>query len=198
MSKLVKGAVSFSSFRAEGTMPSREKVRELLAAHVFKPLKPEDERDESVGWVDAIWSFDTERFPNLFSGSMLMLSMRVDRYSFSASQLRPFLEEAEYHYKTVNNLEYLSAQQRKELREAEIRKMRQNSFPRTTIVEMVWTIDENNIYLLTTSSAMVKRFMPLFENTFGFSLGERPLLDEESIGGTAHDGTLLVHLWEQD
>ena len=196
MSKLLKGAVSFTSFRPEGEVPTRERTRELIETQLFKPLKAEEERDESVGWVDAIWSFDTERLPNLFSGATLLLSMRIDRYAFSSSQLRPYLEEAEYHYKTTNRLEYISAQQKKEIRDAEIRRMRTNSYPKTQIVEIAWKIDEKTLYLFSQSSAAIKRFIPLFENSFGFSLEQSELIDESIASGKSHDGTNLLNLWE--
>ena len=196
MSKLLKGAVSFTAFRPQGEVPTRERTRELIETQLFKPLKAEAEKDESVGWVDAIWSFDTERLPNLFSGATLLLSMRVDRYAFTSSQLRPYLEEAEYHYKTTNQLEYISAQQKKEIRDAEVRRMRVNSYPKTQIVELAWKIDDKTLYLFTKSAAVIRRFVPLFENSFGFSLEQTELVDEKIAGGKSHDGTQLLALWE--
>lgn len=196
MSKLLKGAVSFTAFRPEGEVPSRERTRELIDTQLFKPLRAEEERDESVGWVDAIWSFDTERLPNLFSGATLLLSVRIDRYAFSSSQLRPYLEEAEYHYKTTNKLEYISAQQTKEIRDAEIRKMRTNSYPKTQIVEIAWKIDDKIVYIFSKSSSAIKRFIPLFENSFGFSLVQTDLINEELASAKSHDGTNLLNLWE--
>ena len=107
----------------------------------------------------------------------LLLSLRIDKYGFSASQTRPYLEEAEFNFKRSNNLEHLPAQQKKELKEGVIKMMRTNTYPKTTITELFWSYETNNIYLFSQSSAVINKFVDIFEKTFELNLTPISILD---------------------
>lgn len=177
MTKLLKGNVSVSSFSIKKMPENISEIREAIGRFAFKKLDPADVRDESTGWVDAMQCFDSEKFSSLLHDRFLIFAVRTDKYSFSASTLRPYLEEAEYLYKKENNTEYLAAQVRKEIKEGVIRKMKMNSFPKTTVTEVAVDSLSGTVYLFSQSSPIVIKFTDMFEKTFETSLTNISLTD---------------------
>ncbi len=176
-SKFIKGNISFTAFKPSQELSSITKAREYVEAAAFKPLRPEDVEDESVGWVDSELSFDTKDFPNFAFRDTMLVAMRMDRYTFTASQMRPYLEQAEHDFMLANNLEYISAQQKKEIKEQVIRTMKTNSYPKTTIVEMFWSFESNRVYLFSQSGTVISKFIDLFERTFEVSIEPLSIMD---------------------
>jgi recombination associated protein RdgC len=170
MSKLLKGNVNYTVFKPSRQADSITDIRESVSAFLFQILKPEDIRDESAGWVDPLLSFDTENMNNILMGDSLILGLRIDKYSFGAAQMRPYLEEAEFSFKNANNLEYLSSQQKKEIKEGVIKTLRMNSYPKTTIVEVCWNFSNGLVYLFSQSGAILTKFIDIFEKTFELNL----------------------------
>jgi hypothetical protein len=196
MSKFLKGSVSFLVFSPEKQLKSISEVREKIALKAFSTLKPEELKDESIGWVDPILSFDNENFSNLTEGDNILLGIRIDKYSFGASQLRPYLDEALFDFKTSNSLDYITAQQEKDLKEAVIRKLRMNSYPKTTIIEVAWNLSRNIVYLFNQSSSVVLKFVDLFEKTFETTLTSKPFYEEvESFSQKENFKSFLGQIW---
>lgn len=196
MTKLLKGAVSFTAFRPGDVPATIEKAREALSGYAFQKLEATDLRDESVGWVDALLCFDNENFSSLMHDGFFVFAMREDKYSFTSSQLRPYIEEAEFVFKRENNLEYIAAQQKKEIREQVIRKMRSNSYPKTTVVEVAWDMDSHQVYLFTQSNAMAAKFTDLFEKTFETTLDQISLFDSvKELGGGDKLEPISTKIW---
>ncbi|MBR6244372.1 recombination-associated protein RdgC [bacterium] len=185
MTKLLKGNVSFTVFKPGKNVDDISKFREDLASNAFQRLDPFDMRDESCGWIDAKLSFDSENFDSLMHDNFFVFSLRLDKYAFSASQMRPYLEETEFVFKRENNLEYLNAHQKKELREQTIKHMKTNSYPKTTIVEVAWDLETQLIYLFTQSSTLIAKFIQHFEHTFGTTIDEISVLDSAKELGRA-------------
>lgn len=196
MTKLLKGSVSFTVFKPEKIPESMEKTRDALAEYAFQRLDATDLRDESVGWVDALLCFDNTDFSSLLHDSFFIFAMREDKYSFSASQLRPYIEEAEFVFKRENNLEYIAAQQKKEIREQVIRRMKSNSYPKTTITEVAWDMDSGLVYLFAQSNSMVAKFIDLFEKSFETSVNQVQLFDSvKELGGADKMTPIFSKIW---
>lgn len=183
MSRFMKGNVSYTSFKAERQPDSITEIKTLVEKYAFQLIQADDVRDESIGWVDPLLSFENEQFSNLLFRDFVLLSMRMDKYSFGASQIRPFLEEEEFNFKQANKLEYIPAQQKKELREKVIKRMRKKSLPKTAITEASWDSSNNTIFLFSQSSAVIAKFVDLFEKTFGFSLQQLSIVDMAENAG---------------
>ncbi|MFO7735176.1 MAG: recombination-associated protein RdgC [bacterium] len=195
MNKLLKGRVSFKVFKPSVQIDSISDVRERVGRYSFKELKASDMRDESTGWVDPLLSFDNELFSSISHGEYLILGMRVDSFSLGAAVMRPHLEKAMYDFKNENNLEYISAQQKKEIQDRVKIKLKGSSVPRTKIVEMAWNHNSGLIYLCTQSKTDVNKFVNLFEKTFDMTISEFSVLDiVEKQGGSAGE-TILSELW---
>ena len=196
MTKLLKGNISFAVFIPEKVPESIEKVREVLAGSAFQRLDPTDLRDESVGWVDAVLCFDNENFSSLLHDSFLVFALREDKYSFTAAQLRPYIEEAEFVFKRENNLEYIAAQQKKEIREQVVRRMKTNSYPKTTITEVAWDMDSKLIYLFSQLGATVAKFTDIFEKSFETSINQVNLFDSvKELGGADKVEPVFTKIW---
>ena len=193
MTRLLKGNVSFTVFMPEKTPDSIEKAREALAGSAFQRLDPTDLRNESAGWVDAVLCFDSENFSSLLHDSFFVFALREDKYSFSAAQLRPYIEEAEFVFKRENNLEYIAAQQKKEIKEQVIRRMKTNSYPKTTITEVAWDMDSKLIYL---SGATIAKFTDIFEKSFEISINQVNLFDSvKELGGADRMEPVFTKIW---
>ena len=196
MTKLLKGNVSFTVFKPEKTPENIEKTREALAEYAFQRLAPADLRDESVGWVDAVLCFDNENFSSLLHDGFFVFALREDKYSFTAAQLRPYIEEAEFVFKRENSLEYIAAQQKKEIKEQVIRRMRTNSYPKTTVTEAAWDMDSGLVYLFSQSGATIAKFTDVFEKSFQISLDQVSLFDSvKELGGADRMEPVFTRIW---
>ncbi|MGI6394798.1 MAG: hypothetical protein ACOX2F_08785 [bacterium] len=177
MTKLSKGSISVTVFNTSKTPDNIEEIRKMLAKYPFVKLEPTDVRDESSGWVDATLSFDSEHFSSLMHDRFLLFALRSDKYSFSASQMRPDLEEAEFLYRQNSGVTHIAAQQKKEIKEQIIRKMKMNSLPKVTVVEAAWDMETGKVYFFSQSNHMVTLFSDIFEKTFEVTLQTVSLLD---------------------
>jgi len=196
MTKLQKGSVSISVFKPDKIPADIAIVREALERFAFKKLEPEDVRDESTGWVDAILCFDNEKFNSLMHDHYFVFALRTDKYSFSAAQIRPYLEEAIYSFQLENNLEYIAAQQKKEIKEQVIRRMKMNSYPKTTITEVAWDMDKGLVYLFTQSGQVTSKFVDIFEKTFETNLEDQYMFDSlKDMGGLEKVGSVIDKIW---
>lgn len=196
MTRLLKGNVSTTLFKPNKVPKTVGEARECLERFSFKKLDATDVRDESSGWVDAVLCFDNENFSSLMHDRFFVFALRTDKYSFSASQIRPYLEEAEFLFKKENNLEYIAAQQKKEIKETVIRKLKMNSFPKTTVTEVAWDMDSRSVYLFTQSGQIIAKFTDIFEKTFEVSLENIYLFDSlKKMGGTEKIEPLFAKIW---
>jgi DNA recombination-dependent growth factor C len=196
MTKLLKGNVSITVFKASKVPENIGETRKMLERSAFRKLESTDIRDESTGWVDAILCFDNENFSSLMHDRFFVFAMRNDKYSFSAAQMRPYLEEAEYLFKKENNLEYIAAQQKKEIKEQVTKKLKVNSFPKTTICEVAWDMESGRVYLFSQSSQITAKFTDIFEKTFEVSLENISMLDSvDEFGGRERIEPVLGKIW---
>ncbi len=199
MTRLLKGNVSFTVFKPEKMPEDIEKTRAALAEYTFQRLDPTDLRNESVGWVDAVLCFDNENFQSLMHDSFFVFALREDKYSFTAAQLRPYIEEAEFVFKRENNLEYIAAQQKKDIKEQVIRRMRTNSYPKTTVTEVAWDMDSGLVYLFSQSGATVAKFTDIFEKSFQISIEQVSLFDSvKELGGAEKMEPIFTKIWGQE
>jgi len=196
MTKLLKGTVTRTIFKPDKNPKNITEIRECLERFAFKKIDPSDIRDESTGWIDAIMSFDSKNYSSLMHDSFMIFALRTDKFSFSSSQIRPHLEEAEYLYKAENNLEYLAAQQKKEIKEHLIKKLKMNSIPKVTITEVAWDMETGLVHLFSQSSQVVVRFTDIFEKTFELNLEIIELYDSvKQIKKTGKLEPVLAKLW---
>ena len=196
MTKLLKGNVSFTVFKPGKLPESIEETRKILTGRAFQKLEATDPRDESLGWVDAVLCFDNENFSSLMHDTFFVFALREDKYSFSAAQLRPYIEEAEFVFKRENNLEYIAAQQKKEIKDQVVRRMRTNSYPKTTITEVAWDLDSGLVYLFTQSGTTQAKFTDIFEKSFETTLEQKSLFDSvKEIGGADKIEPIFTKIW---
>ncbi len=197
MSKFVKGTISYTAFKLNKEMGMISDMRERIELTSFKPLAPEDIRDESSGWVDPELSFDNELFANITLGDAILLAMRIDKYSFGASQMRPYLEKAEFDFMHNNSLERLTAQQKKDIKEGVIKSLKTNSLPKVTIVESFWSQESNRVYLFSQSGAVIAKFIDLFEQTFEITLDPISIMDAvDQLDNPNSMEPVFAKIWE--
>ncbi|HDT11293.1 MAG TPA: hypothetical protein ENN58_00995 [bacterium] len=196
MTKLLKGTITRTIFKPDKNPKNISDIRESLERFAFKKIDPMDIRDESTGWVDAIMSFDSKNYSSLMHDRFMIFALRTDKFSFSASQIRPHLEEAEHVFKIENNLDYIAAQQRKEIKEQVIKKLKMNSIPKVTITEVAWDMESNLVHLFSQSSQVVVRFTDIFEKTFEVNLETIELYDSmKQIKGTGRIEPVFGKIW---
>lgn len=198
MTKLLRGTLSITTFKSATIPANMSEIRENLKQFAFQKLNPAEPCTESIGWVDALLCFDNENFSSLLHDNFLLFALRNDLYSFSASQLRPYLEEAEFIYKKENHLQYIAAQQRKEIRERVVREMRGKSYPKTTVTEVAWEMETHLLYLFTQANSIVAKFTDLFEKTFGTTLKAVSIFDSlKEVGKELKHDPISLILWSQ-
>lgn len=195
MSKFLKGSVSCTLLRTDKKIESITEAREAIAEYSFKPLIPEAPNDESIGWVDPILSFDSEWFTNMLAGENMLLAMRADKYSFSASQMRPYIEKKEFEHKKDSGKDYIPAQTKKEIKEQVTKMFRSNSYPKVTITEAFWNTTTGEVYIMSQSSAVIAKFKQLFEFTFAAVLEPVEIIDRADETAFGPKEPLFSKIW---
>lgn len=196
MTKLSKGNVSVTVFKAGKVPGNIDETRKSLSKFSFKKLESTDTRDESTGWVDAVLCFDNQNFSSLMHDRFFVFALRNDKYSFSASQIRPYLEEAEYMFMKENGVEYIAAQQKKEIKEQVVRKLKVNSFPKTSICEVAWDMENSKVYLFSQSNQIIAKFTDVFEKTFELNLEAVSLFDSvDRVGSREKIEPVFGKIW---
>jgi len=169
----LSGSMSTSKFYVEGELPKdvRRSYMDRIQLRLFRPLRPEDEAEESTGWSAVGQPFDLELSPEkVFNGSYLSLGLRTDRYRFPPAVVHAELEQAERSLRQKRAQEKLSRTQKAELKQKVLQGMRRRYLPRVQAVDLVWNLDRQEIHFWSQSSALRDNMCALFELSFGLEL----------------------------
>lgn len=170
---LLRGSASFSRYIVNGTPPEDypEAYVNSIIRYSFRGLDEHSDQDRSTGWVNILNIFDTEFERKQFHMyPYISLSFRVDTRKVPSSALKQHCLEAEHRIKVMENLEYLSKERRKEIKEMTQGQLLKRAIPRTKTYDIIWNIQTSMLIFGSTSGRICDEFAELFFKTFGLNL----------------------------
>jgi recombination associated protein RdgC len=169
----LSGSLSASKFYVPGDLPKdvRRAYMDRIQLRLFRPLRPEQEAEESVGWCAVGQPFDLELSADkVFNGPYLSLGLRTDRYRFPPAVVHAELEQAARALRQKRAQEKLSRTQKEELKQRVLQGLRRRYMPRMQAVDLVWNLDRGELYFWSQSAGLMERLSALFELSFGLEL----------------------------
>jgi DNA recombination-dependent growth factor C len=170
---LLRGAAGFSRYFVNGTPPENyvNDFAQNIERYSFRGFDEFSDENRTTGWVNIMNIFDTAfEQKQFYMYPYLTLSFRVDTRNVPSNALRQHCLEAEHKIKTIENLEYLSKEKRKEIKELTQSQLLKRAIPRTNTYDMVWNIETSMLAFASTNNKICDEFAEIFFKTFGLRL----------------------------
>lgn len=168
-----KGTISYQLFHVRDPLPDdyRGVFLERIDEFRFSELTPESEEDITYGWtvLDDMLSTGFTR-ENVFLGEYLCLGMRTDRWSLPSALLKAHAAKREREVMEAQGKAKLFKSERVALREDVTRQLKQRTLPSAGVVDMVWSLEREEVRFWSQSARALENFENLFESTFGLRL----------------------------
>jgi len=169
----LKGSLTYARFFVEGELPDdfRERFMRSIRLRAMRPLEPDDEELERSGWTKIGEPFVVDLdYEDVFFNEYVVLGFRTDRWVVPAPVLRARVREAEAAYLEKKGRERLSRKEKQEIKQLVSRKLRRSTTPRSTIVDLSWSLGEGIVRFFSHSQKTGASMMELFKKTFGLTL----------------------------
>lgn len=170
-----RGSLTLTRLFVKGALPRdlRERYLKAVRLRAFQPLKPDDEAVEASGWCVLERPFDLEfHSDNLYEDRYLLLGFRIDRYRVPGAMVRALVADEEQRLLTRSGKNRLSRNERLELKEKIVLKLRRKIAPSTKAIDVVWDLDGGTVLFFSHSKRVLADFSALFEKTFAQALVE--------------------------
>lgn len=160
------GSCSMTRFYAK-TPGSPRAIFTALEKEMIVPLQVKDTNTFSIGWADP-YSGDDEISPEIFSpgSSQVVFGLRVDRKKIPGSTFRLQLRAA-LQALTGEEGRRVPKKIKDAVRERIQIELLQNTVPATSLTQVVWDLDTDELWVDSTSKATLDVFDELFIKTFG-------------------------------
>jgi recombination associated protein RdgC len=169
----LKGSLTYARFFVDGEAPDdfREKYMRAIRLRALRPLEPDDEALESVGWCKVGEPFELELgYEDVFFNEYLNLGFRTDRWVIPGPLLRRKLREAETAALAKKGRERLGRKEKSELKEMVSRKLRRDLVPAMRAQDLSWSLEEGIVRFFSLSPRTTATMTDLFQRTFGVKL----------------------------
>jgi recombination associated protein RdgC len=168
-----QGNLTYKTFFVQGELPEDWKTLYLnnIRKLEFKPLTPDAEAEEVVGWVSIERPLQTDfHLNNVVFNSFINLGFRKDRWTIPSDLLKAHLEEAEGEYKIQNEKKHLSRFERDDLKKRVKKLLKERSIPKMKVIDMSWDIERKRVRFWSQSGTVCELFEEFFEETFDLTL----------------------------
>ncbi|HWZ93255.1 MAG TPA: hypothetical protein VNW92_30555 [Polyangiaceae bacterium] len=140
---------------------------------MFQPLKPDDDALEATGWCALERPFDLELdSAKIFHDSYVLLGFRVDRYRIPGALLKSQITDEEQRLLTRSKKAKLSRNEKLEIKERVVTRLRKKVPPTSKAIDMCWHLDSGTVLFFGHSKRTIADFCALFEKTFSLPLIE--------------------------
>lgn len=167
------GTLSYKLFFVQGDLPDDWKTLFLhgIQRWTFRPLTPEDEDEESLGWVPIQRPLQADiSYEDFIFNDFINLGFRRDRWSLPNALLRARTEEAEREYKIANEKQKLSKFERDDIKDMVRTQLKNQTIPRMKVIDMSWELSTMRVRFWSQSSTVIELFQEFFEDTFELKL----------------------------
>jgi hypothetical protein len=173
---LLSGSASYTRFYVRGDAPSgnyRLEFEKAVAHECFRPLAPEDEEDERVGWCSVRDPFVTDvSGEDFLTSDHLHLGLRIDRWKVPRNLFKAHYAVAERELMDELGVGRLSRSQKEDLKVFVTRGLRKKTIPSMRHVEMSWDLASGQVRIFNTSKPVLMHALVHFEKTFKMELDE--------------------------
>lgn len=184
------GSLSYTRFFVQGELPEdfRQRFMRAIRLRAIKPLTADDDALERSGWTALSDPLGPELdYGDVFFNTYLNLGFRTDRWVLPASLVRTKLREAEALYRAKKGRERLSRQEKTELKELVVRKLRKLTIPAMRTVDLSWSLEEGIVRFFSHSPRSILNMTELFKKTFHLELlAESPYTLAARLGLDEH------------
>ena len=174
----LKGSIAVRRYAVVDALPAAAELRKRfvkgLRAHAFMPLDPKAELDRTSGWVSILDGDDAdlEQEKVFFvapGGEQLRVALRTDVLKPPVREVKRQVAQRAAAIEAEES-RALGRRERRLLQEEVARTLRQRAFPRVQIIDCVWELDENRVYLWSQTKAANETFIDLFAKSFGLKI----------------------------
>ncbi len=171
---LSSGSLTYTRLITVGDLPENhaEAWCEALEQHAFHEIEVAGDLEQSWGWVQSDDPFESSWHPHtlLRPGDGLLLCLRIDTLKIPATTLKAWAKRHEKERMAAMGRERLSRAERDQLKDEVKRRLRRQSLPKMQLIEAAWNLTNGELRLMSTSKALVGRFVDVFEKTFHLQL----------------------------
>lgn len=170
---LLTGNLSFRRFKVIGEVPGdfRDRFVEDVRRRAFRENLDARTADDNIGWVNIADPDDADFDLNkVVYNQYLVLGLRVDRKRVPARLLTILARRRQAEVREAKGIERLSANHRREIKEAVEEDMLQRALPTVQVHDMAWDLDAGEVRFFSTSDAVADLFRVYFKDTFGLDL----------------------------
>ena len=170
-----RGSLTLTRLFVRGKPPTdlRKPYLAAIRLRAFQPLDPDGEAHESSGWcvMDQPFDldFDTDK---VFEDRFIVLGFRTDRFRVPPSIVRAQMAEEQARALARSGKNRLSRNERLELRDKIVLRLRRKLAPSTRAVDVVWDLDAGCVLFFSHSRRVLADFSAHFEKTFRLGLEE--------------------------
>ncbi len=135
----------------------------------FVPLSPDDDAEQRVGWcpverpLEPDVSFD---FNDLFAGSYLNVTLRIDAWKFPGPVFKAAFAEAEKKHLQKSGREKLTKREKEELKALVGRKLRHQFSPTIKLIDLSWNLSTGIVRFWNQSARAHETLFEIWEKTF--------------------------------
>lgn len=167
------GPLTVSKFTVRGELPEdfRSTYMKAIRLRAFKPLTPDEEAEERIGWCAVGNPLDFELSPEtvLYNG-YLNLGLRVDKWRLPAPLLKAELNDAIAEKLQKSGKERLGKTEKDELRDRVALRLKKRLIPAMRHFDLVWNLETMTLWFWSQSAKTQEQLSVLFEQTFGLEL----------------------------
>jgi len=170
-----RGSLTLTRLFVRGKPPAdvRKPFLAAIRLRAFQPLDPEGEASESSGWCVLDRPFDLEFEPDkVFEDRFVLLGFRTDRFRVPPAMVRAQLADEQARLLSRLNRDRLSRNERLELKDKIVLKLRKKLAPATRSTDVVWDLDAGVVLFFSHSRRGLADFTAHFERTFKLELEE--------------------------
>lgn len=173
----LSASVTFTRFKIldDVSDATLQKADELLKNHAFQEIDgPGNAEERSFGWVniddflDNGWHHSHPQKGHYLTFSLRLDTRRVPPAVFKKHYLIA-LKDAEAELKDKGR-KFLSKDQKTELREQTMLKLRARTYPIPAVFDAVWNLRDHVVYFASARGKVCDMFMELFAKTFELHL----------------------------
>ncbi len=170
-----RGSLTLTRLFVRGKPPTdvRKPFLAAIRLRAFQPLDPDGEASESSGWCVLDRPFDLEFEPDkVFEDRFVLLGFRTDRFRVPPAMVRAQLADEEARLLSRLNRDRLSRNERLELKDKIVLRLRKKLAPATRSTDVVWDLDAGVVLFFSHSRRGIADFSAHFERTFKLELEE--------------------------
>ncbi|MBN2192800.1 MAG: recombination-associated protein RdgC [Polyangiaceae bacterium] len=182
------GPLTVAKFTVRGELTDDFHTTFLKAIRhrAFKPLTPDEEAEERIGWCAVGSPLDAELSHDaVFYNSYLNLGLRIDKWRLPATLLKAELNDAIAERLQKTGKERLGKTEKDELKDRIATRLKKRILPSMRHFDLVWNLDSMVLWFWSQSQKTQEQLSVLFEQTFGLEL----VLHSPYVAATALDLT---------